>query len=90
MDLTPYTAQEIRDCETPNGMRVRIRRYAFSSNALAHNLLMTAEMRGWSGEDTMTWLAFEALKRVEHLEDLMLEHARLSPMTPLIVEESAK
>ena len=41
MKIAPRTAEEIKDCETPDGMRRRIRKYSFS-DALTHNLIESA------------------------------------------------
>ena len=85
MSLTPETAEEIRECETPDGMRRRLRRYSFS-DALTRQVLDASEMRGLSGEDKMTWLAFEALKRLERYEEMAFEKAMLEPSPPILVK----
>jgi hypothetical protein len=46
---------------------------------LVRNILHAANYAGLSGEDTMTWLAFEALKGYELFYDQLLEHAMLTP-----------
>jgi hypothetical protein len=81
--LEPQTEAERRECETVAGMRCRLQRYA-RDNALVKTVFDAAYYRGLSGEDTMTWLAFEALRRVEKLESTILEDAMRNPYPPII------
>ena len=85
MKLRPETAEEIEDCTTPDGMRRRLFKYGFS-NPLVRNVVDSSRMRGLSGEDTMTWLAFEALKRNETLEEITLETFNTTVRAPLIIK----
>jgi hypothetical protein len=55
-----------------------------SASALARNVIYSAESMGYSGEDTMTMLAYHALLALEQSNDRLLEMANLSP-TPLMV-----
>ena len=87
MKLRPETAEEIEDCTTPDGMRRRLFKYGFS-NPLVRNVVDSSRMRGLSGEDTMTWLAFEALKRAERLQEITLETVNSNVRAPLIIKDS--
>jgi hypothetical protein len=51
------------------------------ASIMVRNCLRMAEIEGYSGEDTMTVIAFEALKQVEHLLDLVLQHSMGNPRT---------
>jgi hypothetical protein len=53
------------------------------SPPLVRNVLVAAEQQGLSGEDTMTWLAYEALKGYERCMDQLIETAMLSPLPPI-------
>lgn len=87
MQLKPETAAEIEDCTTPDGMRRRLRQYSYrGAEAMVKAIFDAAEYRGMSGEDKMTWLAFEALKGLERCKSLLLEQAMLSP-SPLILQD---
>ena len=80
MKLKPETAKEITDCVTPDGMRRRLREYSYrGGEPMVKAIFDRAQIRGMSGEDTMTWLAFEALQGLEHIKALMLEKAMLEP-----------
>lgn len=72
MKLTPETADDVREVETIQGKRKRLYRFS-RDNALVNAVMMNAAARGLSGEDTMTWLAYEALLRVEMLEGQILD-----------------
>ena len=79
MSIKPETAQEVTECTDPRGMRKRILEYGYRGDSMTKAILDSARYQGFSGEDTMTWLAFEALKKVEHLEGLMLDHVMMNP-----------
>ena len=79
MNIKPETAQEVTECADPRGMRKRILEYGYRGDSMTKAILDAARYRGLSGEDTMTWLAFEALKKAELLEDTVLEEVMLSP-----------
>ena len=81
--IEPKTASEITEAATPNGMRKRIRHYSYE-NPLVRSVIDSAAAQGFSGEDTMTWLAFEALRRVEKLEDLILDESLTKPAASMI------
>lgn len=83
-DIEPQTAEEITECATVEGMRRRIQKYRYN-DAFTRAVLDSAYVRGLSGEDTMTVLAFEALRRLERLTDVQIDHVMRSPMPPLIV-----
>ena len=76
-DLEPRTAQEVTECETPNGIRQRLMRCSYE-NPLVRAVYCAADAAGLSGEDRMTVLAFEALRRLEIAEDRILEQARMT------------
>lgn len=82
--LTPQTDEEKRECETIDGMRRRLQRYA-REHALVKSVFDAAYYRGLSGEDTSMWLSFEALCRLERLEKLMLDDAMTRPMPPIVL-----
>jgi len=86
MSIKPETAQEIKECAEIQGMRKRITEYGYRGDALTRNVLESARYQGLSGDDTMTWLAFEALKRAEQLEDMVLSQAMLRPPAPIILD----
>lgn len=86
--LEPQTKEEARECETIEGMRKRLNRYS-RVNPMTRAVFDAAHYRGLSGDDTMTWLAFEALRRLERLEGLMLEQAMRSPH-PLVFVDSVR
>jgi len=85
----------------PREMRQRLRRVAYGrdridgrpvsmaeispTSALVNACMRMGEREGWSGEDTMTALAYHALRRCEALQDSMLYEASIRPspfMTP--------
>lgn len=51
--------------------------------SLARNTIDAGRSLGWSGEDTMTALAYQALLQVERLTDMVLEHSYLTLSQPL-------
>ena len=86
MKLKPHTAEEVTDCATPDGMRRRLQEYAYrGGEPMVKAIFDAARCRGLSGEDTMTWLAFEALQGLERYKDLVLEQYMLNPIPPPIV-----
>ena len=86
MSIKPETVAEINECATPQGMRKRIIEYGYRGDSLTKAILEAARYQGLSGDDTMTWLAFEALKRSEHYESLVLEQAMLNPSPGVILD----
>ena len=87
MSINPETAQEVTECAEIQGMRKRITEYGYRGDALTRSILDSARYRGLSGDDTMTWLAFEALKRAEYFEGLVLSEAILRPPAPIIINQ---
>ena len=86
MLLKPETAEEVTECADPRGMRKRLLEYSYrGGEPMVKVILDSSRYRGLSGEDTMTWLAFEALRQLEHLKGLVLNDAMLRPSTPMIV-----
>lgn len=83
MDINPTTAEEVKDAETPEGMRRRILRYS-REDPMVRTILDMARYHGLSGEDTMTILAFNALRDRERFMDQMLDEAMRKPMPPII------
>jgi hypothetical protein len=53
--------------------------------SLARSVLTTGERDGMSGDDTMTMLAYYALKALEQSYDRELERLSLSPVSPILV-----
>ena len=53
--------------------------------ALVRNVLASSEISGLSGEDTMTWLAFEALKALEEVLGIEMQRAMREPAPRVIV-----
>ena len=84
--INPETAAEVTECQTIEGMRRRIHKYA-RHDAMTRSILDMARYRGLSGDDTMTMLAFEALRRLEHMERLILDH-KLTHIQPMIISGS--
>ena len=84
MSIKPETAQEVTECTDPRGMRKRILEYGYRGDSMTKAILDSARYQGFSGEDTMTWLAFEALQQAEHLEGLVLDEVMSRPMPPMI------
>ena len=82
-DLNPTTAKEIEECATIQGMRARLNQYSYH-DPLTRAIFNSAHYQGLSGEDKMTWLAFEALKFRERYMDDALETAMLSVNPPSI------
>ena len=74
--LKPVSAEEQQEVETVQGMRKRLRLYA-RYHPMVRNISVMSEMTGLSGEDEMTIIAFNALLRLEELEDRILENAPL-------------
>jgi len=85
MLLKPETAEEVTECADPRGMRKRLLEYSYrGGEPMVRAILDSARYRGLSGEDTMTWLAFEALKSMEQLKGLILNDAMLRPAASFI------
>ena len=60
-------------------------RFSYSSAAsLAHAVLVASEAQGYSGEDCMTVLAYNALVRYEDLMDRLLENYQRTPIPHFI------
>jgi hypothetical protein len=47
-------------------------------------VLRTAEHAGYSGEDTMTMLAYHAILQLEQMQDLLTEQVSLTPSPPMV------
>ena len=86
MKLEPKTAQEVNECIDPRGMRKRLTEYAYRGGYMyfVKAIFDHAEIQGLSGEDKMTWLAFEALKALEKVYDAQIEQAMLNVRPPII------
>lgn len=85
MKLKPHTAEEVTDCATPDGMRRRLQEYAYhGAEPIVKVIFDAARYRGLSGEDTMVWLAFEALQGMEKYKELVLAQYMLNPSPSLI------
>ena len=80
MTLKPETAEEVTECADPRGMRKRLLEYSYrGGEPMVKAILDSARYRGLSGEDTMTWLAFEALKGLEDLKARFIDDMMLRP-----------
>jgi len=91
MKLKPETAAEITECADPRGMRKRLMEYSYRGNEpIVRAVLEAAKHRGLSGEDTMTLLAFEALKGMELYKSMVIESAMLNPNPPLVSIDSRR
>ena len=70
-----------------NGCRVDGKRISdFSMNApsaMLRNVLIAAEIQGYSGEDLMTVLAYNALLRYEDVLDRLIEQLNITPTMDL-------
>lgn len=54
-------------------------------SSMIRAVLMLAERDGWSGEDTMTALAYHAIVRCESLYDNVIEFHNIMPPSPMIL-----
>ena len=80
--VTPQTAEEIKDCATPDGIRRRLREvYYRHSDPLVRAIFQMAEARGLSGENMYVVMAFEALKQLEDLKHRHLSVLNTIPAT---------
>lgn len=72
---------------TPVAMRIAIFKSIFdrdNTNVIARRCDDAARAAGMNGEDSMTFLAFHALRRVEMLEQQMLDSVYMSINPPVI------
>lgn len=84
--VAPQTAEEIKECETAEGIRRRITRLAYRGNLpIVPQVFNMAETNGLSGEDKYTFLAFEALKQLEWYQDLYLKQCMLDNDPPMMI-----
>jgi hypothetical protein len=79
----PETARETEEQSTIEGMRRAIYQ-ASRESVLIRQILRIAEVRGLSGDDTMTMLAYHALRSLEDQWEVNLRTAELSPIPPLV------
>ena len=70
-----YRAQRLDNKRSPNVPGVNIVR----------NCLMHAQREGFSGEDTMTLIAFEALKALENMSDAYMVMLNSTPMHSMVM-----
>ncbi len=56
---------------------------------LARNVMQSAEIQGFSGEDTMTAVAYYALCELERMNDRLLEQLYLMPAPKMVVKRDA-
>lgn len=88
MKIAPYTAAEIAECSTPQGIRAYLnRKVCRCNNFLLHNIFDLAYVTGLSGEDKYTVLAFEALKRAEDLQEQLLDQVNSTLRVASVVRE---
>lgn len=83
MDINPTTAEDVKDAETPEGMRRRIMQYS-REDPMVRQVLDMARYHGMSGEDTYTVLAFNALRDRERFMDQVLEWHHLNVRPQII------
>ena len=80
MTIAPQTDEEKKDCETPDGVRRRLRKvYYHHSDPLVRMVMQVAEHRGMSGEDMYAVMAFEALKQLEAMKKRYIDMANCMP-----------
>jgi hypothetical protein len=86
--IAPQTDEEKKDCETPDGIRRRLRKvyYHYSDPTIVH-VMRLAEARGMSGEDMYTVMAFEALKHMEDMQKRLLDVYNTMPAKHFIPKE---
>ncbi len=90
MPLKPETAEEVTECADPRGMRKRLLEYSYRGDEpIVRAIFDAARARGLSGEDTMTWLAFEALQGMERFKGMVLNDAMLRPSTSVFMPSAA-
>ena len=78
--IAPQTDEEKKDCETPDGIRRRLRKvYYHHSDPLVRMVFQIAEHRGMSGEDMYAVMAFEALKQLEDMKRRYIDMVNLKP-----------
>lgn len=53
---------------------------------LTRNIIIHSERMGWSGEDTMTALAYHALVALEQSQDQLMDHALRSPVPAIFIK----
>ena len=81
----PHQLMHLRDCRQRinaagrRDMRVDGSKGTPTTGSLIRSVLTLAEHEGYSGEDTMTLLAFEALKLLEQANDRQLDMLMLAP-----------
>jgi hypothetical protein len=56
------------------------------ATALARNIIAMCEFKGYSGEDTMTVLAYHALLRNEKSDDELLNMLNMTACPPFIID----
>ncbi len=64
---------------------VNRRAYISPIRPIIRAVLTQAQVMGWSGEDTMTALAFHALTRAEAAYDTILDNAMMAPAAPFML-----
>lgn len=99
-EATPLERSEPKDVRE---MRQRINRAAYGrervdgkdvrdsippAGALINAIMNLAQRDGWSGEDTMTALAYHALVQYESMYDRVLDGIVISPMPSTILQRS--
>ena len=78
--ITPYTAEEMTECSTPQGIRAYLNRKSYyCGSPLVYRIFELAHVTGLSGEDKYTILAFEALKAAETAREELLTYLRNAP-----------
>ncbi len=80
----PETARKTIEQSTLEGMRAAIYKASFDS-VLIRQCTIQADMKGMSGEDRYTLLAYQALRSLEEYAQKALEMSRLYPNPPMIM-----
>lgn len=68
-------------------MRALIYRTAHCDSALIRNCLYRSEQEGLTGEDTMTLIAYQALRQLEDVYQRHVDTMMRQPVPPVIVPE---
>ena len=83
-----WTGLQEQTTESIRTMRRRIDDISRES-PIVHNVLSASRYAGLSGEDTMTYLAHEAIRRMLHLEKVLLDANAMRPAPPVVLDASS-
>ncbi len=85
--LTEY-AMSWSDFVKLDGEHVGARRLS-TTRPIVRAVFTQAQVMGWSGEDTMTALAYHALLQVERSNDTILDSAMMAKPAPIVLVKTA-